>query len=88
MSEIWGPVECSGIMGLDPGLTGMTKIEADKVAYTAGNTVRYRSPRVPHPRFDWTETATHLVLRCVPYTSGSKIGEGLFYSLAIAVVTN
>ena len=57
MLTICGPVECSGIMGSDPGLTGTTKIEADKVAYTAGEIVRYRTPRVPHTRFYWTETA-------------------------------
>ena len=50
-------MECSGIKGSDPGLTGTTKIEADKVVYTAGDTGRYRSLRFPHPRFDWTETA-------------------------------
>ena len=44
-------------MGLVPGLTGTTKVEAYKVGYTAGNTLRYRSLRVPHPRFDWNETA-------------------------------
>ena len=44
-------------MGLDPGLTGMTNIEADKVAETAGDTVRYRSLRVPQPRSNWTKTA-------------------------------
>ena len=42
---------------MDLGLTGTIKIEANKVAYTAGKTVRYRSLRVPQPRFDWTEKA-------------------------------
>ena len=36
MSMICGPMECSGITGLGPGLTWTTKIEADKVAYMAG----------------------------------------------------
>ena len=65
MSAIWGPVECLGITGSDPGLTGTTKIEADKVAYTAGDTVRYRSLRVPQPRFDWTETALEFHFMCI-----------------------
>ena len=43
-------MECSGIMGSDLGLTGTKKIEADKVAYTAGDTVRYSSPRHVHFR--------------------------------------
>ena len=65
MSTIWGPVECLGIMGLDPGLTGTTKIEEDKVAYTAGETVRYRSPRVPDLRLNWTETALEFNFMCI-----------------------
>ena len=52
-------------MVLDPGLTGTTKIEADKVAYKAGNTVRYRSPRVLQPRFDWTKMTLEFNSMCI-----------------------
>ena len=65
MSAIWGPVECLGVMGLDPGFTGTTKLEADKLLYTAGDTVRYRSLRVPQPRFDWTKTALEFNFICI-----------------------
>ena len=56
---------CLEIMGSDPGLTGTTKIEADEVAYTTGGTVRYRSPRVPRPRFNWIETALGFNFMCI-----------------------
>ena len=65
MSAIWGPVECLGVMGLDPGFNGTTKLEADKVPYTAGDTVRYRSLRVSRPRFDWTEMALKFNFMCI-----------------------
>ena len=65
MLEIWGPVECLGIMVSYPGLNGTTKIETDTVAYTAGDTVRYRSPRVPQPRFDWAETTLEFNFMCI-----------------------
>ena len=52
-------------MGSYSGLTGTTKIEADKVMYTAGDTVRYRSPRVPQPRFEWTKRALAFSFMCI-----------------------
>ena len=65
MSEIWGPLECLGIMGSDPRLMGTTKIEEDTVSYMADDTVRYRILRVPQPRFDWTETVLEFDFMCI-----------------------
>ena len=48
------------ISGEDPGLTGIKKAVADKVLYTAGDAVSWRRPRVPQPKFDWTEAAFEL----------------------------
>ena len=52
-----GPRGMFGNYGFGPGMTGTTKIDANKVVYTAGDNVRYRNSRVPQPRFNWTETA-------------------------------
>ena len=65
MSAIWGQMECSVITCSDPGLTGTTKIEADKAAYTAGDTVRYSIPRVPQPRYNWTKTVLEFNFMCI-----------------------
>ena len=43
------------MMGTEPGLTGTMKAVDDKVLLTAGDTVSWRRPRVPHPSLDWTE---------------------------------
>ena len=52
-------------MGSDPGLTGTTKIEADKVEYTAGDSVRYRIPRGTQPRLDCTKMALEFNFMCL-----------------------
>ena len=57
---IWAPVELAGMYGEEPGLTGTTKAVTDKVLYTAGETVRWRRPRVTQPRLGWTEAAFEL----------------------------
>ena len=44
----------------EPGLKGTTEAVTDKVFYTAGDTVSWRSPRVPQPRLDSTEAAFEL----------------------------
>ena len=49
------PVESVGIIGSGPGLNGGTKVVVDKVAYTAGETVKNKRPSVPHPRLDCTD---------------------------------
>ena len=41
------------------------QLEAEKVAYMSGETVRCRSSRVPQPRFDWTETALEFNFICI-----------------------
>ena len=48
-----------------PWVNGDKKKEADKVAYTAVETARYRIPRVPQTRFDWTETALEFSFICI-----------------------
>ena len=59
-----------GIVTLDPGFVGTTKVVADNKAYTAGGAVRDRCPSVPHPRFEWTEAEHELryVLSSVRYS--------------------
>ena len=44
-----------GIVTVDPGFVGTTKVVADSRAYTEGGAVRGRCPSVPHPRLEWTE---------------------------------
>ena len=44
-----------GMIGSGPGLTGRTNIVVDKVAYTAGETVKNKRPSVPNPRLDCTD---------------------------------
>ena len=51
------PVEPVGIIGSGPGLTGRTNSVVDKVAYTAGETVKNKRPSVPHLRLDCTDAA-------------------------------
>ena len=46
-------------------VNGENKIKSDKVAYTVVETVIYRNPRVPHPRFDWTKTALEFNFICI-----------------------
>ena len=54
------PVE---MIGSGPGLTGGINVVVDKVAYTAGKTVKNKSPRVPHPRLDYTGAALELTFK-------------------------
>ena len=49
------PVEPVGMIGSGPGLTGGTNVVVDKVAYTAGETVKNKRPSVPHLRLDCTD---------------------------------
>ena len=49
-----------GIVTVDPGLVGTTKVVADSKAYTAGAVVRERCPSVPHRRFECTEAEHEL----------------------------
>ena len=60
---IWGAVEPAGITGSAPGLTGKTKAVDDSVEYTAAERVRYKRPKVPFPRLDWTYAAFEFNLR-------------------------
>ena len=72
------------MLGEDPGLMGTTKTVADKVLYTAGDTVSWRRQRVPQPKFDLTEAAFELSFKLtsamvlyvgVP-TMGGIVGNG------------
>ena len=54
------PVEPVGMIGSGPGLTGGTNVVVDKVAYTAGKTVKNKRPSEPHPRLDCTDAALEL----------------------------
>ena len=54
------PVAPVGMLGLGPGLTGRTNTVVDKVAQTAGETVKNKRPSVPHPRLDCTDAALEL----------------------------
>ena len=71
--------------GAEPGLADTTKLVMDKVLYMAGETVRWRSPRVPQPRLDWIEAAFELsfklTLAMVLYvgvpTMGGIVGNGI-----------
>ena len=47
----------SGITGAAPGLTGATKVVADRVEYMTGERFRYKRPKVLFPRLEWTEAA-------------------------------
>ena len=68
----------------EPGLTGTKKAVKDKVLYTAGDKVSWRRPRVPQPRFDWTEAAfglsfkltSAMVLYVGVPTMGGIVGNG------------
>ena len=77
-------MELAGMSGEELGLTVTKKALTDKVLYTAGNTVSWRRPRVPQPRFDWTEAAFELSFKLtsemvlyfgVP-TMGGIVGNG------------
>ena len=70
--------------GEEPGLTGTTKAVTGIVLYTAGDTVSWKRPMVPHPRLDWTEAAFELCFKLtseivlyvgVP-TMGGVVGYG------------
>ena len=72
------------MLGEELGLTGTTKAVTDKLFYTAGDIVSWRRPRVPQPRFDWTEVAFELSIKLtsamvlyvgVP-TMGGIVGNG------------
>ena len=87
----------AGMIGSEPWLTGTTKAVMDKVLYTAGDTVSWRRPRVPQPRFDWTEAAFELSFKLnsaivlyvgVP-TMGGIVGNGkpsTILSMAVGMV--
>ena len=49
-----------GIVTMDPGLVGTTKVVADSRAYTVGGAVRERCPSVPHTMFECTEAEHEL----------------------------
>ena len=51
------PVEPLGMIGSGPGLTSGTNVVVEKVAYTAGKTVKNKRPSVTHPRIDYTDAA-------------------------------
>ena len=57
------PVEPVGMIGLGPGLTGGTNVVVDKVAYTAGETVKNKRPSAPHPGLDCTDTALEFIFK-------------------------
>ena len=57
------PVEPVEMIGSGPGLTDGTNVVVDKVAYTAGKTVKNKRPSVPHPRLDCTNAAFEFRLR-------------------------
>ena len=79
------------------GLTCTTKAVTDKLLYTAGDTVSWRRPRAPQPRFDWTEAAFELSFKLnsvivlyvgVP-TMGGIVGNGkpsTILSMAVGMV--
>ena len=62
-SAMTAPVAPVGMLGSGPGLTGGTNAVVDKVAYTAGKTVKNKKPSVPHPRLECTDAAFELSLR-------------------------
>ena len=83
--------------GEEPGLMGTTKAMMDRVLYTAGNTVSWRSHRVPQPRLDWTEAAfefsfqliSEMVLYVGVPTMGEIVGNGKLskiLSMAVGMV--
>ena len=57
MSEMTGPMDPSGMVVSEPGLTGTTNVVAKRVAYTAGDTVIYNRLIVLQTRLDWTDVA-------------------------------
>ena len=81
----------------DSGLMGTTKAVTDKVLNMAGDTVSWRRPRVPQPRFDWTDSAFELSFKLtsamvlyigVP-TMGGIVGNGkpsTILSMAVVMV--
>ena len=56
-------MELVGIKVSAPRLTGTTKVVDDRVEYTAGERVRYKIPKVPFPRLEWTDAAFEFNLR-------------------------
>ena len=52
------------ITGAAPGLTGTTKVVADREEYMAGERFRYKRPKVPFPRLEWKDAAFKFNLRC------------------------
>ena len=85
------------MLGAEPGLTGTKKAATDKVLYTAGDTVRWRRPRVPQQRLNWTEAAFELsfkltsvmVLYVGVLTMGGIVGNGkpsTILSMAVGMV--
>ena len=61
---ICSPVLSGGTTGSGPGLAGGMKGTRLRVLKTAGVTVRYSSPDIPSPRWDWTEVALSLSCKC------------------------
>ena len=56
-------MEPVGITGSAPGLTGATKVVADRLEYTVGERFGYKKPKVPFPRLKWTDAALKFNLR-------------------------
>ena len=54
---IWGPDAIYDMVGSSPELTGAMKAAAGSVLYVVGKTVSFRSPSVPHLRFNWADAA-------------------------------
>ena len=54
------PVEPMGMIGSGPGLTDGKNVVVDKVAYTAGETVKNKRLSVPHLILDYTYAALEL----------------------------
>ena len=49
-----------GVVGVELGFTGTKKVVTDKVLYPAGEIGRWTRPRLPQPRFYWTDAAFEL----------------------------
>ena len=85
------------MMGTEPGLMVTMKAVDDKVLQTEGDTVSWRSLRVPHPRLDWTEaefefnfklTSAMVLYFGVPTMGGivGKVKPSTILSMAVDMV--
>ena len=53
--EMTAAVAPEVLIAVAPGLTGGTEGVAERVLYTAGETVKNRRPRCPYLRLDWID---------------------------------